>query len=181
MSEVIHLKAKLPVKDKIAVDAPKVDLAKAFIEACIKLDASLFEPYIKEEHYFQDLDKYRFLASMKENFDRVRKFGNSKTRLVQGMCIGCQRGHTTYGFYTGASKKEFAYVMLKDEHGELSDIFQCYMSKDKYAEEFARNIGGREDFYPTDEAKFNKMNQNNPNVELLKKTFDLEDPDHLPF
>ena len=39
-----------------------------FIRSCLELDASIFEPLIKEDQYFQDLDKYRFLASLKEEF-----------------------------------------------------------------------------------------------------------------
>ena len=61
------------IKLKVKEVAAKGDTAKriidSFIESCIKLDASIIEPLILEEQYFDDLDKYRFLAFLKGQFD----------------------------------------------------------------------------------------------------------------
>ena len=175
MSEVIHLKVKRSAATERDENIEKVDLAMMFMESCLKLDASLFEPYINDEHIFQDLDKFRFLASMKANFDKVRKKGHTETRLEIGNCMGCQRGHVTYGFYTGRYSKEFAYVIMRDERGNLSDIFQCYLSRDKVTDDLMIPDVRSKNFMLSDEEKLEMMSNKNPNIDLLKDMFDLEE------
>jgi hypothetical protein len=68
MQEVIKLKlteqAKAKNQSQVIMDT--------FIEACMQLDASIFEPLIDEDQLFQDLDKYLFLHSLKQLFDSVK-------------------------------------------------------------------------------------------------------------
>ncbi len=40
-----------------------------FIESCLKLDASIFEPYMKEEELFEDKEKYLFLGKLRDMFN----------------------------------------------------------------------------------------------------------------
>ena len=70
MQEVIKLK----LSQKAIEQNYSKEIAGKFIESCLKLDASIFEPLIEEDEYFQDLDKYRFLDSMKKVFQPFKVF-----------------------------------------------------------------------------------------------------------
>lgn len=56
---------------KIAREITKDRLHQKFIEASLELDVSILEPFIPEDMQLQDLDKYRFLASLKDHFDSI--------------------------------------------------------------------------------------------------------------
>lgn len=103
------------------------EVKSKFIESCQKLDASIFEPYIDEEEYFQDLDKYRFLQSLKDEFDRVKEKNILSTTLIKGKCEGCYPSQDTYQFYGKKVTPEFSYVIHQKE-GNVSDILMCNSS-----------------------------------------------------
>jgi hypothetical protein len=103
-----------------------------FIKACQSLNASVFEPYIEEDQVFEDVDKYRFLQLMKEQFERCEVVGITKLQVKEGKCMGCQRGKTTYEFFDGPQMR-FAYVVLYSDK-EVSDIFQCQHSSSVFSE-----------------------------------------------
>jgi len=119
---------KLEVKKGASKGDDLLMIKKHFIRACEKLDASIFEPLIREEQYFQDLDKYRFLQSLKDEFDRVKKKEIATTTLVKGICEGCHLGEDTYQFYSGDETPEFSYIIHKDKKGDVQDIFKCNLS-----------------------------------------------------
>ncbi|MDX1270822.1 hypothetical protein [Bizionia paragorgiae] len=102
-------------------------IKEAFIKACLQLDASIFEPLIKEDQYFQDLDKYRFLQSLKDEFDTWKTQGFTKTTLINGHCQGCHCGDLVYQFYTNSLTPAFAY-RIHENNGEIEDIFMCNLS-----------------------------------------------------
>ena len=85
---------KLTSKDELSNE-----VKSKFIEFCQKLDASIFEPYLDEEEYFQNLDKYRFLQYLKDEFDRVKEMGIESTTLIKGKCESCYPSQDTYQFY----------------------------------------------------------------------------------
>ncbi len=103
------------------------DVKSKFIRACERLDASIFEPYIDEEQYFQDLDKYRFLQSLKDEFDRVKGMGIESTVLIKGKCEGCYPNQDTYQFYGKNVLPEFSYIIHKNNEG-VEDILMCNSS-----------------------------------------------------
>ncbi|TXB66192.1 hypothetical protein FRY74_06360 [Vicingus serpentipes] len=102
-------------------------IEEAFIDACINLDASLFEPLINENQYFQDLDKYRFLQSLKNTFEDVKLKGVLQTTIKPGKCMGCKYGKANLQFFGNRSKPEFSYIINK-ENNLIEDIFICNMS-----------------------------------------------------
>ena len=118
---------KLQVKKEAASGKLSAEITSKFIEACIKLDASIFEPLVKEDQYFQDLDKYRFLQSLKDEFEKVKLKGIEKTTPINGTCLGCEKGHSTYQFYGNKLQPEFSYIITKKEN-KIQDIFICNMS-----------------------------------------------------
>ena len=63
---------KLKIKQENQTLRKDKEIEDKFIEACMKLDETIFEPLIDEDQYFEDLDKYRFLQTMKNVFDRAR-------------------------------------------------------------------------------------------------------------
>lgn len=103
------------------------EVKSKFIESCQKLDASIFEPYINEEEYFQNLDKYRFLQSLKDEFDRVKRMGIERTILIEGTCEECYKGQKSYQFYGKNVIPEFSYVIHK-KSGDIVDILMCNSS-----------------------------------------------------
>ena len=153
----------------------KTDIVVAtFIDACEKLDASVFEPLIEEDQMFEDLDKYRFLESLKNVFDRAKANKSSSVTLRKGACKGCQKGHDTHEFFS-KNGFEFAYILERDANGELEDIFECAMSSGyliRYEELCCYDEPVRDPI--SEKEQFEKMAENNKNLQLLKDTFDLE-------
>ena len=60
---------KLKMTEQAQAENKSLVVMNTFVEACLNLDASIFEPLIEEDQLFQDLDKYRFLQSMKNIFE----------------------------------------------------------------------------------------------------------------
>ena len=117
---------KLKLTEKAKKEEKSKLIMETFINACIDLDASIFEPLIDEDQLFQDMDKYRFLHSMKFLFDYMKAQEIPKLELKLANCKGCQRGHITHEFhYKGHFK--FAYI-LQMEDEVLVDIFRCNYS-----------------------------------------------------
>jgi hypothetical protein len=107
---------------------------ETFIDSCIKLDASIFEPLIDEDQLFQDLDKYSFLQSLKNLFDSLKTKNIANTELKLAKCQGCQRGHITHEFYANGHF-QFAYILFK-EKDVLIDIFRCNFSTNELLKPF---------------------------------------------
>ena len=123
MAELIKLKVKKNISK--GVDAQRI--IKSFIESCVNFDPSTIEPFIKDDQYFDDLDKYRFLAFLKAQFDSARSVGLKKMIVRQGSCEMCIIGHDTYEFYGEDGKIRFAYIIEK-KNGEVKNIFNCNAS-----------------------------------------------------
>ena len=110
--ELIKLKVR---KESSQGDSADLIIQK-FKESCINLDASIFESLIKVDQYFDDLDKFRFLQSLKNEFDRVKAKGiTTTTTLKEGECLMCFRGSPNFEFYGKDTKPEFAYIIHKEE------------------------------------------------------------------
>tara|TARA_R110002033_G_scaffold166104_3_gene204485 strand:+ start:870 stop:1259 length:390 start_codon:yes stop_codon:yes gene_type:complete len=115
---------KLKVKKKYSSGEPAQKIISHFIKACLALDCSIIESMIDENQYFEDLDKYRFLASLKQQFDWATTRGATNIRMQKGKCEMCVVGHTTYEFYGGKPTPEFAYIINTTKKG-IRDIFLC--------------------------------------------------------
>ncbi len=103
-----------------------------FIESCLKLDASIFEPYMHEDDLFEDKEKYIFLAQMHGLFDEFKRDTSNDFRVSvkDTFCNGCLKGQPVKHFKVtnNATKKpldEFAF-MIEVEKGILKDIYRCY-------------------------------------------------------
>tara|TARA_R110000744_G_scaffold172646_2_gene291355 strand:- start:328 stop:717 length:390 start_codon:yes stop_codon:yes gene_type:complete len=120
MSELIKLK----IKSEATTGDAAQKIIYQFIEACLKLDCSILEPMIDEDQYFEELDKYRFLASLKEQFDWAIARGATDVTMRNGKCEICVIGHSTYEFYGNRVKPEFAYIINSNKKG-IRDIFLC--------------------------------------------------------
>lgn len=127
---------KLKVKKVASTGSVANFIESKFIECCEKLDASIFEPLIAEEQYFQELDKFRFLQSLKDEFDRLKLLGIFKTIMIDGKCNGCHLGHKAVQFYGKRAIPEFSYIIHK-ENGEIEDIFMCNLSSGMQVVEMA--------------------------------------------
>ena len=167
MAEVIRLKAvsrKCNVKNEL-------DVKQKFIEACENLDASIFEPLISEQDYFEDLDKYRFLEKLRNIVNSVKLRGVLDTKLVMSHCSGCELGHATYEFHSKEGF-EFSYLIMEKD-GEVTDIFQCYQSEGLWKD--FTNRGFDDPFDDSlDKAIFNRMRSKNPGLEDFIKKFDID-------
>ncbi|MBO0340948.1 hypothetical protein [Flagellimonas profundi] len=118
---------KLKVKEQTATGASAKNIANSFIEACVMLDAAILDSLIEEDKYFDDLDKYRFLAFLSKQFDSAKAKGLNKMIVKTGRCHFCARGHSTYEFYGKDSKPEFAYV-VEIKNGVVKNILNCNLS-----------------------------------------------------
>ena len=121
---LIKLKLKQEITSRTDLDKIKT----IFIKACENLDASIIEPLIDEDQYFQELDKYRFLQSLKDEFDTWIHKGFAKTIMIESTCNGCHLGHKAYQFHTDKLTPAFAYI-IHEEEDKTIDIFMCNRSK----------------------------------------------------
>ena len=125
--EVINLKVKQNHTAKNQNDV----LTNAFIESCKALDPSIFEPYINENIYFEELDKYRFLQSLKDVFSIAKQEGNTNISfLKEGYCRLCNCEQANYEFYNKEGLFLFAYFIEKKEN-ITTDIYACRLSSGK--------------------------------------------------
>lgn len=118
---------KLMVKEESSTGEQAKRIIESFIQSCINLDASIFEPMIEEDQYFDDLDKYQFLAFLRAQFDSAKQQGFKKMIVKTGRCEMCLKGHLTYEFYGNGPYPRFAYV-IETENGEAKNIFNCNAS-----------------------------------------------------
>lgn len=126
----------IKLKTKKQYQSPEKDseIKEKFIEACMKLDETIFEPLIEEDQYFEDLDKYRFLQTLKNVYDRARWLKHNAVVPTKGTCTGCHRGHETLEFKGEDNRHVFSYIIIRNEEGFIDDIFQCmYSSGSGYA------------------------------------------------
>ncbi len=124
-TELIKLKVKKEASFGIGANTIK----QIFIESCLRLDASIFEPLINEDIFFKNKDKYRFLASLQKEFNSWKSKKVTKTHLIEGKCNGCHLGHKVYQFYTHELplRCTFSYI-IHEEQNQIADIFMCNSS-----------------------------------------------------
>ncbi|MBW8241467.1 hypothetical protein K1F50_01555 [Muricauda oceani] len=118
---------KLKIKEESSTGENGERIIDSFIKSCINLDASILEPMIEEDQFFDDLDKYRFLAFLRAQFDSARSQGLKKMIVRTGRCELCVMGHKTYEFYGKKSTPRFAYV-IEIVNGKVKNIFNCNAS-----------------------------------------------------
>ena len=131
----IQLKIKNQAKTTNTCKAIK----NAFIQSCLNLDASIFEPYIAEDRYFQELDKYRFLQSLKDIFSSHSNGEVKKISLKHGKCQFCYLGMATHDFYDESGYHLFSYI-ISEENGLLDDISICNMGAASSLENFTKLV-----------------------------------------
>lgn len=103
-----------------------------FLESCLNLDAAIFEPYINEDDYFEDVEKYTFLYQLHGLFEEFRKdtLDDFTVKMKHSECKGCAKGKPVYRFevYNNDTKimvNDFAFLIdMRD--GVLNDIYRCY-------------------------------------------------------
>ena len=142
--ELITLKTTVGFREKSTVSNSKLVIDK-FIEACLHLDASIFEPFMNEDDVFQEKDKYRFLAELYRIFDDYEHatVGDFYVDRKTTICNGCNKGNTVAHFsvYNGTSGEyvgEFGFG-FEFKGNILSDISRCH-----------RFIGGKFDTLVTE-------------------------------
>lgn len=118
---------KLKVKQGSSEGEQANRIIDSFIQSCIHLDTSVLSTMIEEDQFFDDLDKYRFLAFLRAQFDSAKAHGLERMIVKHGRCELCVMGHQTYEFYGTKSTPRFAYV-IEIANGEVKNIFNCNAS-----------------------------------------------------
>ncbi|MEI7474803.1 MAG: hypothetical protein WCK67_08485 [bacterium] len=134
MEQVIHLKTTLSFREMESASESAL-IIKKFIESCMQLDVSLFEPFMNEEDNFEDKDKYRFLERLRKSFEEYRQdlLDDFIVERTTTICEGCSYGKRVEQFkvYEGESKKfydDFGFL-IDENNGKLIDIYQCNQYK----------------------------------------------------
>jgi len=131
---------RLKIKQETSSEVTSLLIKETFIKACKNLNTSIFEPLIWEDQYFQDLDKYRFLKSMKDQFDYLKGEGIEEVKLVNGICKMCFKGDKVLEFYVVPNKGRPAFSYnIQEEGGKIKDIFRCNYS-DGYQRDSRKSI-----------------------------------------
>ena len=130
MNDTIKLSTKKNFRTKENIDKSTLIIDK-FIESCMALDISIFEPYMSEDDVFEDLEKYEFLLQLRVLFTNLRMQTNSKFSITfyKTACNGCIKGDPVLQFQVYSEdyeslKIDFGYTyIIKD--GILIDIYKC--------------------------------------------------------
>ncbi len=127
----IHLTTSSKFIQKQNIPYSQIIIDK-FIESCLKLDASIFEPYMHEDDVFEDKEKYTFLAQLHGMFDEFARhaFNDFTVTVNDSICKGCVKGQSVKHFkvFNSIAKKplhEFAFMIVIND-GILKDIYRCY-------------------------------------------------------
>ncbi|WP_036153886.1 hypothetical protein [Maribacter forsetii] len=118
---------KLKVKEQASKGTEARTIINSFINACVKLDTTVIEKLLNEDQYFEEKDKWSFLAFLKGQFDFAKEKGFDKTILKYGRCGMCVSGHSTYEFFGDDGNIRFAYIIEK-ENDKIKDIYNCNAS-----------------------------------------------------
>jgi len=128
--ETIHLKTSKSFIEREDFNQSKKVIDK-FIESCLQLDISIFEPYMHEDDVFEDKEKYGLLADLKRSFDNIRNLTqcNFKITIEDRKCNGCSLGKTVKHFEVFNNKPN-SYVgsfgfLIDVENGMLKNIYRC--------------------------------------------------------
>ena len=131
----IKMKISTVRKVEIIKIAPKKSfdiLQQKFIEAAMELDASIVEPFIPEDMFLQNLDKFRFLAFLKKMFNTIRHIHpeNYRVELANFQCNMCNFKKPLAGFEVFAGEElkpfeRFAFYVETDDNGTTKDIYIC--------------------------------------------------------
>ena len=107
-----------------------------FIESCLHLDASIFEPYMEEDDVFEELEKYKFLAELKDLFEysRLKTDYDFTVSMSNEKCMGCASGKPVVNFEVRfANSKllagDFGFLIDK-ENDILKNIYRCHKYKE---------------------------------------------------
>jgi len=134
MNELIQVKTKELFTQTAGIKQSKLVIYQ-FIQSCLSLDASLFEPYIHEDEVFQEQTKYEFLSDLKRSFDLTRKRTNNSftVDLSYDVCRACFIGHRVNVFTTYNIEGEMIErngFVIQETDDILIDISRCYYYKD---------------------------------------------------
>ena len=112
------------------------EVVDKFIESCMHLDASIFEPYMQEEDVFETKEKYRFLSDLKALFDKGRMLAgiDFKVNIEDRNCRGCTLGGIVKHFEV-VNNKSHNYIgsfgfLIDAEDGILRNIYRCLNYKE---------------------------------------------------
>lgn len=138
-----------------------------FIECCVKLDASIFEPYMQEEEMFDNKSKSQFLTELKELFEnKAKKAKNAiKVSITNEICRRCKSGHRVHNFELREGENnvpfnEFGF-RIETDNGVLKDIQRCNFYKEHHHDWFRMD--------PRKKAKLESSKEYLNHVELCKQ------------
>jgi hypothetical protein len=135
METLHHLKTSKSFVEHLDGNKSK-EVVDKFIESCLHLDASIFEPYMQEEDVFEDKGKYRFLADLKKLFDKAKMLAgvDFKVNIEDRNCRGCTLGGIVKHFEV-VNNKSNNYIgsfgfLIDSEDGMLKNIYRCLNYKE---------------------------------------------------
>ena len=133
--ETIHLKTSKSFIEREDFSQSKKVIEK-FIESCMQLDISIFEPYMHEDDVFADKEKYRFLADLNKSFDNIGSLTQNDFHLTieDRKCNGCSLGKTVKHFEVFDNKTN-SYIgsfgfLIDVKNGMLKNIYRCLRYKE---------------------------------------------------
>ena len=134
MPNTIHLRTSIDFIKRQNDNHSQLIIEK-FKESCLKLDASIFEPFMEDDTIFEDKEKYVFLADMKKIFDLSRLKAGRKfdVRMSYEKCLGCSAGQPVHRFDVYKNDvmiDDFGFLMSL-ENRTLKDIYQCSLYRER--------------------------------------------------
>jgi hypothetical protein len=114
------------------------NLLAKFIEACMALNASIFEPFFGEDDKIDDKSKYKFLGDLNKTYQVARrKSGNQfYVEMTTEYCKGCSVGYpimnfNVYSLDTKSMVYDFGFKVVTDDQ-IVNTIQGCFAYKEHH-------------------------------------------------
>ena len=99
---------------------------KRIINAFSTMNLSVLVDLIDEDKDYEDVNKWRFIDMIKDNFEYFNSCGDTFLNKIPSKCVGCKYGQETITFQGNISKKKLS-LMFEIEGDIIMDIYECGM------------------------------------------------------
>lgn len=88
----------------------RTSIVKQILEACKDLDVVAIHDFIEDDSIFEKMQKYEFLAQLRDEFNKCRADGITELVQYNALCQNCYPRSTVLAFKGADGKKRFGLI-----------------------------------------------------------------------
>ena len=90
---------------------------------------------------YQDMPKKTFMTLLARAFETMKKSGEASLEMYPGICTGCAENKWCTGFsFVGNRTGNYMNMIIKEDQGRVTDIFECSSFKSEQSEKRGRKV-----------------------------------------